>query len=123
MINSLKPYSPLTSLRLRWGITALCCGLVLLSGYRLLAAEWQPAFATRWLIQAAIAMVYLLSVLWGSLSQNLRAGETMLLADFGAGNTATLLRGVLIAALAGFLDLVESDDAEHDRYSRCDGAR
>jgi CDP-diacylglycerol--glycerol-3-phosphate 3-phosphatidyltransferase len=97
--------SPLTGLRIRWGITALICGLFLTAGHRLLAVDWQPAYALRWLLQAGIAMSYLLWVLWGSLAHNIRPGETALLSEFGAGNVLTILRGALIAALAGFLFL------------------
>jgi CDP-diacylglycerol--glycerol-3-phosphate 3-phosphatidyltransferase len=41
--------------------------------------------------------------LWRSLEYNIRPGETELLADFGAGNILTMIRGVLIAGLSGFL--------------------
>ena len=94
---------PLTSLRLRWAIAALCSGLFLAGGYRLLAFEWQPGYAARWLLQTGAAIIYLLWVLWRSLEYNIRNGETGLLAEFGAGNTMTVFRGILIAGLSGFL--------------------
>ncbi len=94
--------SPLNSLRLRWKITALCYGLFLVAGFGVLASAWQAGYAARWLLQAGIILVYLLWVLQRSLSYNVRSGETELLAEFGAGNVMTLVRGGLIAALAGF---------------------
>jgi CDP-diacylglycerol--glycerol-3-phosphate 3-phosphatidyltransferase len=48
-------------------------------------------------------MLYQLWVLWKSLKHNFRPAEGRLLSSFGAGNTMTLLRGVLVACLAGFL--------------------
>jgi len=103
MMSAPDRQPPLTSLRLRWAIAALCSGLFLAGGYRLLAFEWQPGYAARWLLQTGAAIIYLLWVLWRSLEYNIRNGETGLLAEFGAGNTMTVFRGILIAGLSGFL--------------------
>lgn len=103
MMSVLDRQPTLTSLRLRWAIAALCCGLFLAGGYRLLIFEWQPGYAARWLLQAGAAIIYLLWVLWRSLEYNIRNGETGLLAEFGAGNSMTVFRGILIAGLSGFL--------------------
>ena len=48
-------------------------------------------------------MGYLLAVLWRGLPDNHRLGESQLLPGLGAANHATLLRGLLLAALTGFL--------------------
>ncbi len=102
----MQPYKnipALQQLHLRWAATAFFWALLLALGYRLLAAEWQVEHARQWLLQAGIACVYLLGVLWGAVEHNYRAGENRLLPEFGAGNAMTLLRGGLVAALLGFL--------------------
>jgi len=104
-MTALARQSSLQSLRLRWKITALGSVLFLGAGYGVLAFAWQAGYATRWLIQASCVMIYVLWVLRRSLEYNVRTHESTLLAEFGAGNTATILRGGLIAALAGFLFL------------------
>ncbi len=105
MITAPEQPPPLTSLRLRWAITALVGALLLWGGYRLFAVQWQPGYAARWLALASMAMAYLLWVLWRSLEHNHRHGETRLLSGYGAGNSMTILRGALIAGLTGFLFL------------------
>ena len=97
--------APLLSLRRRWGITASLFVLALGLGYQLLRAEWQPVFAWRWSVVAAGVLVYELGLLWRSLQDNRRLGETLLLPTFGAGNLLTLLRGLALGLLAGFLFL------------------
>jgi CDP-diacylglycerol--glycerol-3-phosphate 3-phosphatidyltransferase len=103
----LSPFSgdrPVLSILLnRWYAFCLVSLTFLLSGYFLLRAGWEPAYAARWLVITAAMIVYLLIVLRRSLPANHRSGETMLLPSFGWGNRMTLLRGMLVAALVGFL--------------------
>ena len=103
MTLKVAPESRLLKLRLRWLITAIGAGLILLSGYSLLTVNWQAGRAAQWLLQTSLGVFYLLWVLWRNLPTNHRIGETRLFPDFGAGNVATILRGVLIACLLGFL--------------------
>jgi CDP-diacylglycerol--glycerol-3-phosphate 3-phosphatidyltransferase len=93
----------LQSLRRRWALTALLGVLFLSAFHHLLQDGWGASHADRWLLLAGAALVYLLIVLWRSLPYNRRTGETALLPRFGWGNSMTLLRGVLLAALTGFL--------------------
>jgi CDP-diacylglycerol--glycerol-3-phosphate 3-phosphatidyltransferase len=79
--------------------------LFLLSGFALLKGNWQFTFARQWLIQSSLGLLYLLWVLWRGLEYNHRLGETRLLPGFGAGNSMTILRGILISSLLGFLFL------------------
>lgn len=95
--------SALTSLRTRWAAFSLACSLLLGSGFLLLWMEWHPIYAIRWLVLSTLVMVYLLWVFWGGLEQNHRDSERHLLPTLGLGNSLTLLRGALIAALVGFL--------------------
>ena len=48
-------------------------------------------------------MAYCLWIVWQGLVENHRDGETMLLATLGWGNRLTLMRGVAISLVAGFL--------------------
>ncbi|MCB9135404.1 MAG: CDP-alcohol phosphatidyltransferase family protein [Anaerolineales bacterium] len=50
-----------------------------------------------------IAFIYLLMGLWRNLSENHRPNETEILPTFGWGNILSLLRGILMMALVGFL--------------------
>lgn len=105
----------LRSLRLRWLLFALFYLAFASGGYLLLRETWQPGYALRWLVLASFAMAYLLFIAWHNLrlnytpvdhrdaSINRLEAEPVLLPDLGAGNVLTLLRGVWIAFLAGFL--------------------
>jgi CDP-diacylglycerol---glycerol-3-phosphate 3-phosphatidyltransferase len=104
MINANKALnSILYGLRLRWGIfVVLCTGSAVL-GYLILHQAWTPASALRWLILAAAVLIYQAVVLGSNLEKNHRQAETNLLPSLGIGNHMTLLRGILIAGLVGFL--------------------
>jgi CDP-diacylglycerol--glycerol-3-phosphate 3-phosphatidyltransferase len=77
--------------------------LVLWLGYELLLRVWPSPYAQRWIIVAIGVLGYELWFLWRGLKHNRRQGETILLPTFGLGNTLTLLRGLSIGLLAGFL--------------------
>lgn len=103
ILNNLEETDPLVRLRKIWAATALL-GLALLgAGYSLLQDWWQPALAGRWFLLAGAAAAYLMWVFWRGLAYNYRAGEGLLLPHLGAGNTLTLVRGLLVAGVAGFL--------------------
>jgi CDP-diacylglycerol---glycerol-3-phosphate 3-phosphatidyltransferase len=103
MDRQLEHRTALSQLQRRWAITALTSALFVLTVFTLLQGIWQLSYAGQWLIQASLGLIYLLKVLWRGLESNHRIGETHLLPGFGAGNTTTILRGVLIASLLGFL--------------------
>jgi CDP-diacylglycerol--glycerol-3-phosphate 3-phosphatidyltransferase len=97
------PKNILYGLRLRWGIfVILCTGSVVL-GYLVVRQSWTPESAFRWLILAAAVLIYQAAVLGSNLEKNHRQAETGLLPSLGIGNHMTLLRGLLIAGLVGFL--------------------
>ncbi len=100
-----QPLAPLTQLRRRWWGYAGLCSVLLALGYALLHSRWQTGYALRWAGLAAAVLAYQLGILWRGLPANHRAGETTLLPTFGAGNMLTMLRGVGIAFVAGFLFL------------------
>lgn len=95
------PITPLSSLRRRSVIVALVWLTFWLAFYRFLLPIW-PA-SGRWLALSGIVLAYGLWILWRNLSANHRPGETELLPTFGPGNALTLLRGLCIGLLAGFL--------------------
>jgi CDP-diacylglycerol--glycerol-3-phosphate 3-phosphatidyltransferase len=101
--NYLNQETPLITLRRRWWIVAFFFTLTLWFGYELLRTNWHPTYAWRWIIVAVLVLTYELWLLWRGLKHNHRQGETTLLPAFGLGNALTLLRGLGIALLAGFL--------------------
>ena len=72
-------------------------------GYQILLAWWTSMFALRWMGIALISSIILLVAIWQNLEYNHPKGKQALQASFGAGNMLTILRGILICFLAGFL--------------------
>ena len=93
----------LRRLRWRWLATALIYGAALWGGYALLRGQWSGEWAVWWLGWAAVTMLLELGVLWLVLPSNHRAANDTLLPSFGYGTTLTLLCGMLLFLMAGFL--------------------
>jgi CDP-diacylglycerol--glycerol-3-phosphate 3-phosphatidyltransferase len=93
----------LISLRRRWWLMASLYAPLLLLGYQLLRTEWHLAYAWRWAVMAAGVLAYELWLLWRGLKDNRLRGRSTLLPTLGAGNVLTLLRGLALGLLAGFL--------------------
>jgi CDP-diacylglycerol---glycerol-3-phosphate 3-phosphatidyltransferase len=87
----------------RWRIVCGICILFLACGYAFLRQVWDASSAVRWLFLTTPGIVYLLIVLRRNLLANHRVGELDLLPTFGWGNNLTILRGILLAGLTGFL--------------------
>jgi len=98
-------HTAMDSLRKRWLAFAGLSLVFLGGGYALLSAWWGTAYALRWLMLPTPAVAYLLIVLGRNLGANHRTGERGLLPSLGWGNRLTLLRGLLTAAMLGFLFL------------------
>jgi CDP-diacylglycerol--glycerol-3-phosphate 3-phosphatidyltransferase len=94
---------PLRSLRKHWLAYFLVNVTVIVLGFNLLHAVWQPEFALRWLGITTVVAIHNLWTLWRGLPFNHRPGESILLPKLGAGNVLTITRGLFTAALAGFL--------------------
>jgi CDP-diacylglycerol---glycerol-3-phosphate 3-phosphatidyltransferase len=105
LMNELRDPSQdaLASLQRSWALFALASASYLAAVYTVLRLEWQAAAASRWLGLTSLTILYLLVVLGRNLDKNSRPGEDRLLPDLGWGNWMTLLRGVLVANLVGFL--------------------
>ena len=93
----------LEKLKRRWWGLLIGWGTAVLLFYWGLRYLWQPDFATRWLGLTLLPLSYCLWVVWRGLSENRRAGETAVLPTLGWGNRLTLLRGLAISMVAGFL--------------------
>lgn len=102
-VQFLEQANYLSSLRKLWAALSFTGALLLGCTYAWLHASWGPVEALSWLIASALLFLYLCLSLWRGLAYNYRAGESHLLPTLGAGNYLTLLRGLLIAMLAGFL--------------------
>ncbi|MBK8904260.1 MAG: CDP-alcohol phosphatidyltransferase family protein [Anaerolineaceae bacterium] len=90
-------------LQRRWGALALGEGTAVFLFYFWLRAVWQIEYANRWLGLALPTLVYCLWIVRRHLAENRRVGETAVLPTFGWGNRLTLLRGLAISMVAGFL--------------------
>lgn len=75
--------------------------IIWLISYRLLLPVWPHTL--RWLILSGLVLGYGLAILWRELPLNHRPGEMLLLPSFGWGNQLSLLRGLIIGLLSGFL--------------------
>lgn len=78
-------------------------GTAVLLFYFWLRQVWHIEAANRWLLITLLPLLYCLWVAWRGLGENRRVGETAVLPNFGWGNRLTLLRGLAISMVAGFL--------------------
>ena len=91
----------LVRLRWRWATVAVIWTTVWLLIYWQLRPIWPHT--NQWLLLSGLMLGYGLWVLWRGLPQNHRPSETTLLDTFGIGNQTTLMRGLMLGLLAGFL--------------------
>jgi CDP-diacylglycerol--glycerol-3-phosphate 3-phosphatidyltransferase len=90
-------------LRRQWWVTALLHILGLGLGYWALSAWWAVEQARLWLVAACGVAALILGGLRRNLGLNHRRLEMDLLPSLGAATALTLMRGLLLAFLAGFL--------------------
>ena len=93
----------LFSLRKRCLKLALFYGFFLLCGISLLHTLCVPGLAMRWAALVMPVFLYQMWFLWKNLELNHRPGERVLLPTLGIGNGLSLLRGLCICLLAGYL--------------------
>lgn len=93
----------LTGLRLQLLLLCLVFAGFLLAGYQALQRQLPASEAGRWLLVSVLFVGAQMAVAWAVLPQNRRSGDYGLWRWLGAGNTLTLLRGLLVGMLAGFL--------------------
>lgn len=97
------PRHALRSLRKRWLFTAGLYVAALIAGYGFLDWAWSAGHAVWWLGWAAAATLVELGILWWILPHNHRKASPRLLPTFGYGTALTLVCGLLLVLLAGFL--------------------
>jgi CDP-diacylglycerol--glycerol-3-phosphate 3-phosphatidyltransferase len=97
------PNAALTQLRQGWRRLALLTVVALLLGFAVLRAVWRAAPALRWLGLAGLTAAALLTYLKGNLTRNRAAAADPIYDSLGPATVATLTRGLLIAAVGGFL--------------------
>ena len=90
-------------LQARWWAAAALCLLILAGGFLLLKREASRPEAFQWVLQSMIIMVYVLSLLKYGLRWNYHPVEKVLHSTLGYGTWLTIMRGTLIAVLAGYL--------------------
>lgn len=93
----------LAKLRRQWRHFAVLNAALLAISYLALAAHWSSAYAQLWAALAAPVSLYALWLLRRGLPHNHRQSDQQLLSHLGIGNVLTLLRGLAVALLAGFL--------------------
>lgn len=100
---SIHQVEQLHRLRREWIITAASYGLLTTLAYLTLRRVWSAAYALRWSLVATLLVVYILGRLWTHLADNHAATRDSLYVELGLANHLSLLRGVLLAFLGGFL--------------------
>lgn len=100
----------MSKLKREWGLYAGLSLAFLAAGWVFLARFWSPLFATYWLPLPTLAVIYLYIIAYRNLSAHHRSGERQLLSSFGWGNRLTMLRGVFVSAMLGFIVLPQPAD-------------
>ncbi|MCB0104506.1 MAG: CDP-alcohol phosphatidyltransferase family protein [Caldilineaceae bacterium] len=95
----------LGNLRRRWGMVALLYAGVWWLGYQLLQWTWYDNLAERWRYFSATMALVLLTILWRGLPHNRRTDASRLWPTLGHANWLSLVRGILLFLLAGFIFL------------------
>ena len=110
ILNQAGGRPALARLRRAWARSAILSAISVVGGYAVMRASVGSGGATRWLALAGSVLAYEVALLYHRLPQNHRQGETVLLAEFGPGTGLSLLRGVSLALLSGFLALPRPED-------------
>lgn len=74
-----------------------------LGTYAVLHVLWRPAHASVWVIPTSAALVYVLGFTRANLRYNRRSEDEPVLPYLGVSNAVTLMRGLLVGVLAGFV--------------------
>lgn len=93
----------LASLRRQWLLVVALFTLISIAGYLALRQQWPAGDAARWLLLACLALAVQMYILWLALPQNHPSTSERLFNTLGYGNVLTIVRGLLVGLLAGFL--------------------
>ncbi len=105
-------------LRRQWWYVTLTSVAVILACCAGLSLFWNPGAALRWLAQTALVLAVVMGFVRYSLPMNHHTPQTRLLPDLGPGTMATIIRGVFMSMLAGFLLLPWNTDAPEYAWLR-----
>jgi CDP-diacylglycerol--glycerol-3-phosphate 3-phosphatidyltransferase len=94
-------------LRWQWGITALVGVGVAVLGYIALSDWWTRLHGLQWAATAGVVLTYELWLLRRHLDLNRCGTAELLRSSLGVATAVTLIRGLVIAAVAGFLAVPE----------------
>ncbi|MFC6836630.1 CDP-alcohol phosphatidyltransferase family protein [Halomarina ordinaria] len=94
---------PADRLRRRWTLAVGAGVAVIVCGALALAAVRTPVTGLWWILGAGAVLVVEASLLWRGLDANRTTREAPLLPTLGLANGLTLVRGLALAAVAGFL--------------------
>jgi CDP-diacylglycerol--glycerol-3-phosphate 3-phosphatidyltransferase len=101
--NSRKNSVNLSILRKKWLGLGVVQIMLVAAGSFLLVTGWEIQAAFQWSGFSLFASVLYFWYLWRGLELNSPPGDTKILPDFGPGNLLTILRGMLLMLLMGFL--------------------
>ena len=93
----------LKRLRIRWWAAVGLCFLILLGGFWVLNQGRPGPEALQSILQSTVIMVYVLGLLRYGLRWNYHSAQKILHSTLGYGTWLTIIRGALIAVLAGYL--------------------
>ncbi len=95
--------SILSRLRARWWAAAGLCFLILAGGFFLFNRDRGRPADYQWILQSMIIMIYVLGLLRHGLRWNYHPVEKVLHSSLGYGTWLTIIRGAMLAVLAGYL--------------------
>jgi CDP-diacylglycerol---glycerol-3-phosphate 3-phosphatidyltransferase len=97
-----KKYT-LNRLRISWLAYLLFSVAILLIGFAVFGAFWDIHNAFRWLAISSLALSFFMGMLWSLLEDNTTRENNAFSPLLGAGTNLTILRGIMIAMLMGFV--------------------
>ena len=101
--STINSNNELSILRKKWIGLVILQILLVAAVTPLLVAWWENQAVMRWLGLAGISSLVYFAALWRRLEFNHPPAASKILPDFGPGNLLTILRGMLLMILAGFL--------------------
>lgn len=100
---SAKSSHTLYDLKKRWSVYVGASSLVFLALLILLWNTWSSRPALLWFAAGIAIFIYVAGMVWRALDLNYRPNEQELLPRFGPGSALSLVRGLIVAVLGGFL--------------------
>ena len=93
----------LSRLQVRWKAAVGLCFLIMVGSFLVLTHERPREYVFQYVLQSLITMIYVLVLLRYGLRLNYHPNQKALRPTLGYGTWLTILRGALIAVLAGYL--------------------